>query len=362
MSEFWCNDCMSQIHSVRYKCSTCDDYDCCQRCFTSKFHPQSHKFSRFEMGQESGGIPVQKPKVKLEVSEEDLSKVSEEQLRELSDGLLKEPPVKKARKQTKAELEEAARREFRRLQALAKMTIEERRVALEEEEEMMNSNRVRAYLSRLRASLDDLDRRCLITAGQPNIVLIVFDGFCEVSAATFLLAARAGCRVVRVAVDVTPGVDVGAAAGAVVLRGEGGVTLEADIRFAATSNCGLLAFDALLLPSGRVAALARLRQMPKFASLLRSMAASQRTVAAIGTAPAVLMEPLGLFDSGRRWCGHIPPGYAADSPGHDASAGVVRDGPIMTASSASDALELMRSVVASLTDESTAARRLGVVL
>lgn len=316
------------------------------------------------MGQESGGIPVQKPKVKLDVTEEDLSKMSEEQLRDIAVALLKEPPVKKERKQTKAEQEEASRREFRRLQALAKMTPEERAASLEEDEAIVSSTRVRAYLSRLRFALDDLDRRCMLETGRPNILLVLFDGFCEVSAATFLLAARAGCRVVRLAVDMSDGVDVGAREGALAMRGEGGVTLEADVRFAAASNCGLASFDALVLPSGRVGSLTRLRENAKFASLLRTMIVGQRVVASVGLAPAVVLAPMGLFDGGRRWCGALADAAAkpAGEGVYVGSGGVVRDGVLMTAAGASDALALVRAVVSGLTDEGTAARLLDAIV
>lgn len=44
----FCNVCWKQITGIRFKCSTCSDYDLCSTCYRTRTHDSSHLFDAFE--------------------------------------------------------------------------------------------------------------------------------------------------------------------------------------------------------------------------------------------------------------------------------------------------------------------------
>lgn len=156
----------------------------------------------------------------------------------------------------------------------------------------------------------------------PRVLLLLPEGFEEIETITPIdVLRRADVEVVVAAIS--PGIHV---------TGRCGVTLHADLPLAAIPVGEQV--DALILPGGPGVRV--LREDVRVVPLIRAYAEAGRWIAAICAAPLVLRDA-GLLGPGVRYTAH--PSAAAELPGLDAQARVIRHGRLITSRGAGTALD-----------------------
>ena len=154
----------------------------------------------------------------------------------------------------------------------------------------------------------------------PTVLAILAEGFEEIEAiAPIDLLRRAGAEVT-----------VAAVADGIHVTGRSGLTMHADTTLAAVAE---REFDCVFLPGGP--GVKHLRADPRVRALVLRHAATNRWLAAICAAPAVLHDA-GLLQ-GRRYTAHFS--VASELPAILADERTVTDGRVITSRGAGTALE-----------------------
>jgi 4-methyl-5(b-hydroxyethyl)-thiazole monophosphate biosynthesis len=164
-----------------------------------------------------------------------------------------------------------------------------------------------------------------------KVIVLLANGFEDVEAVTPIdYLRRAGAEVTVAGV------------GGTTVNSSRGLVVQADVVVAAL---GAEPWDAVVVPGGMPGA-ANIAADPACVDLIRRQASSDRLLAAICAAPAVVLAPLGLL-SGRRFTCY--PGHEKDVSGARWSdERVVVDGNIVTSRGAGTAGEWAVEIIAKL--------------
>ena len=184
-------------------------------------------------------------------------------------------------------------------------------------------------------------------------MVLLAEGFEEIEAVTPIDYLR------RAGVEVT----VAAVGNERAVKSSRGLTVLADTTVAELSampgRWSPMAWDAVLLPGGMPGA-SNIAASAPCASLLKACAASEKLVAAICAAPAVVLGPLGILTGRRFTC--FPGMEKEVSSGRWAEDRVVVDGNLITSRAAGTAGEWAHAVVAKLLGEEAARKVAHAVL
>lgn len=170
-----------------------------------------------------------------------------------------------------------------------------------------------------------------------NAVVILAQGFEETEAVAIIDVLR------RAGIETTV-----AGLGDTKVTGSHRITLMADKTMSDISG----EFDAVVLPGGMPGS-TNLAASAQVVSLLKSMQAKNKIIAAICAAPAVVLAPNGILKNKTATCfpgmeNQFPPGITFSAED------VVRSGNVITSRAAGTALKFSLAVVEALADSATA--------
>eukprot|EP01065_Artemidia_motanka_P017993 TRINITY_DN21379_c0_g1_i1.p1 TRINITY_DN21379_c0_g1~~TRINITY_DN21379_c0_g1_i1.p1 ORF type:complete len:282 (+),score=115.75 TRINITY_DN21379_c0_g1_i1:70-846(+) len=175
--------------------------------------------------------------------------------------------------------------------------------------------------------LSDAEDTSLVADGKRNVLVVLHDGFDEMTAVTVIDSLRtAGVHCVAACVHAAArgGLPKLSVPG-IAAKGRYGLTVEADVVFETTSNAAFVLFNGVVLPGGKNCEL--LCRHSKLVSLIKTLSYDQKFVCGVGEAVPTLLS---------RCCG------TQQLPKTEA---VSVDYNIITARSPADALDFSLAVV-----------------
>jgi len=120
----WCDSCEQPIHSVRYKCANCADFDLCEKCENKQgVHNENHVFLKFKKPM-TVECPHEKPIVPFYFYKEEEQRLKEE--------LRKKAEEEQRKRKEKEEIERRAAQEKKRKELEFLLAQEQRRLREQE--------------------------------------------------------------------------------------------------------------------------------------------------------------------------------------------------------------------------------------